>query len=108
MLMDRKHISYTPELWGGVECSYNRVGDLFMDQLQYCGHYERGLEDIERFTSLGIKAIRYPVIWEKHQTEKTSAIDWKWTEQQLNAFRSQHVEIIAGLMHHGNGPSYTD
>jgi dTDP-4-dehydrorhamnose reductase len=106
--MDRKFTSFTPEIWGGIECSFNRVGDLFMDQLSYTGHYERGVEDITRFAALGIKSIRYPVIWEKHQPNLHEPINWQWTERQLSALRSQGINPIAGLMHHGNGPAFTN
>lgn len=105
--MDRKYSSCIPEIWGGIECSFNRVGDLFMDQLHYTGHYQRGEADIERFASTGIRAIRYPVIWERHQFSPHAAIDWSWTERQLNALNAHRIKPIAGLMHHGNGPSFT-
>src|SRR6187402_3579267 len=97
-----------PDIWRGIECSFNRVGDRYMDQLSYGGHYERGESDIECFASTGISAIRYPVIWEKHQPSLTTAIDWTWTTRQLNALRSHGIHPIAGLMHHGNGPPFTD
>jgi dTDP-4-dehydrorhamnose reductase len=106
--MDKRQFKSIPEYWGGVECSLNRVGDLFMDQLHYCGHYERGEADIECFASLGIKAIRYPVIWEKHQPSLHHTIDWRWTEQQLSGLRKYSISPIVGLMHHGNGPQFTD
>jgi hypothetical protein len=54
-----------PEIWGGVECSFNRVKDLYQDQLVYAGHYQRAVDDVTRFARLGIKALRYPVIWER-------------------------------------------
>jgi dTDP-4-dehydrorhamnose reductase len=104
--MARKSIK-TLETWGGIECSFNRVGDLYMDQLHYGGHYERGEEDIARFASLGIKAIRYPIIWEKHQPMIGGEVDWTWTARQLNALRDYNIRPIAGLMHHGNGPVFT-
>jgi dTDP-4-dehydrorhamnose reductase len=103
-----KRFINTPEIWGGIECSFNRVGDLYMDQLSYSGHYERSEEDIERFASTGIKAIRYPVIWEKHQPSLQDEIDWSWITRQLEALRSCNIRLIAGLMHHGNGPSFTN
>lgn len=105
--MDKRFTSCTPELWGGIECSFNRVGDRVIDQLEYAKHYERGEADIDSFASLGIKAIRYPVIWEKHQPMLNKPIDWKWTTSQLNALRTAGIEPIAGLLHHGNGPSFT-
>jgi dTDP-4-dehydrorhamnose reductase len=106
--MDRKFSNCIPEIWGGLECSFNRVGDLFMDQLQYSGHYIRAEKDIECFASLGIKAMRYPLIWERHQPAKQQKIDFTWTERQLDALRSRDILPIAGLMHHGNGPSFTN
>jgi dTDP-4-dehydrorhamnose reductase len=106
--MARKFTSFTPEIWGGIECSFNRVGDLYMDQLEYCGHYQRGDEDIARFASLGIKAIRYPVIWEKHQRTLHDEIDFSWTAKQLDALRSHNIKPIVGLLHHGNGPQFTN
>lgn len=106
--MEKRSISSTPELWGGVECSFNRVGDNFMDQLQMAGHYQRVAEDIQKFADLGIKAIRYPVIWERHQPEIHTPIDFSFAEQALKALREYKIEPIVGLVHHGSGPSYAD
>lgn len=106
--MARKSTSYIPEIWGGIECSFNRVDDRYMDQLQYCGHYTRSERDIGLFATLGIKAMRYPIIWERHQPSPDHDIDWTWTKKQLEALRSNSIEPIAGLMHHGNGPAFTN
>ena len=57
---------YNPEVWGGIECTINRVNDHYRDQLYLAGHYTRA-EDIERFAALGIRKLRYPVLWEYHQ-----------------------------------------
>jgi len=51
-----------PELWAGVECTINRVGDEYFDQLRFSGHRDR-LEDLDRFAALGIRTLRYPVLW---------------------------------------------
>ena len=96
-----------PEVWGGVECTINRVQDVFRDQLLYSGHYTRP-GDIERFAELGIKKLRYPLLWEFHQPIENGAIDWSWTERQLKAIRRKHIKPIAGLVHHGSGPAFTD
>jgi dTDP-4-dehydrorhamnose reductase len=105
--MDRKYSNCIPEIWGGLECSFNRVGDLFMDQLHYSGHYQRAEEDIARFATLGITAMRYPVIWERHQYSPHAAIDWSWSERQLNALNAHRIKPVVGLLHHGNGPAFT-
>lgn len=98
---------YNPEIWGGVECTINRVHDQYRDQLAMAGHYYRS-GDIERFASLGIRKLRYPVLWEHHQQHIKQKINWRWTEQQLNTIRKNKMVPIAGLIHHGSGPNFTD
>ena len=107
MRTETKSSSSLPEIWGGIECTINRVGDNYRDQLLYSGHYERP-EDIAAFATLGISALRYPLLWEKHQPAENENIDWAWTEQQLNEIRNHGISPIAGLVHHGSGPVFTN
>lgn len=95
------------EIWGGIECSFNRVADRYTDQLELAGHYKRK-DDIGRLADLGIKALRYPVLWEKHCPVSNSPIDWTHTEEVLIKLRELNITPIAGLVHHGSGPSYTN
>lgn len=44
------------EVWAGVECTVNRVGEEYFDQLERNGHAMR-LDDLDLFAELGIKAI---------------------------------------------------
>ena len=104
--MDIATASFNPEIWGGIECTINRVGNTYIDQLQQSGHYYRG-NDLEQVLSLGISKLRYPILWEKHQPEKAGAIEWSWIEKQLDQIRGSGVDVIAGLVHHGSGPEYT-
>jgi dTDP-4-dehydrorhamnose reductase len=94
-----------PEIWGGLECTINRVNNIYRDQLHATGHYSRP-GDIEVFAELGIRKLRYPVLWEKHQPVN-GEVDWGWTEQQLNTIRSNNIIPVAGLLHHGSGPVHT-
>ena len=103
--MNNVYASAGLDIWGGIECSYNRVHDNYMDQLDLSGHYKRE-DDISRFAALGIKAMRYPVLWEKHAPETTTEIDWTYTERRLNELRRYDIKPIAGLVHHGSGPRY--
>lgn len=96
------------EVWGGLECSYNRVKDHYMDQLLYCGHYPRTADDIACIADLGVKALRYPVIWERLHPSPGHAIDWSGTETALHALQARNIATIAGLVHHGSGPRYAD
>src|SRR4051812_21554906 len=102
--MTSKSLNYTPELWGGIECSYNRVGDQFFDQLELSSHYQRSEDDIERIAELGIKKLRYPILWEYHQPYANTKIDWSWISQQLKVIKQNNIVPIAGLLHHGSGP----
>lgn len=95
------------ELWGGIECTINRVKDRFFDQLIFSKHYKRD-SDIDLIADTGINKIRYPVLWEKHQPEKDIVIDWAWTENRLHLLQKKGIEVIAGLVHHGSGPAFTN
>src|SRR5579875_2454601 len=95
------------EIWGGIEGTINRVKDQYIDQSEFSGHYNRE-NDIDLIASLGIKMLRYPVLWEKHQPEKNAAIDWTFTEKNLFRLKELQVEPIAGLVHHGSGPKHVN
>ena len=94
------------ELWGGVECTVNRIGDSYLDQTCRSGHHER-LSDIERIASLGIRRLRYPLLWERIAPDDPSSCDWRWSDARLAALRAHDISPIAGLVHHGSGPRYT-
>lgn len=99
--------SSMPEIWGGIECTINRIGDSFRNQLEYAGHYERE-DDLEKIAGLGIKKMRYPILWEAHQFQSPEEnIDWSITERKLKKLQSLKIEPIAGLLHHGSGPIFT-
>ena len=70
------------------------------------GHVER-FDDLERFASLGITAIRYPVLWEKIAPDGLENADWSWPDARLGRLRELGVKPIAGLVHHGSGPKNT-
>ncbi|MEJ7827353.1 MAG: dTDP-4-dehydrorhamnose reductase [Segetibacter sp.] len=95
------------EIWAGIECSYNRVDNNYMDQLNLSGHYERS-DDIPRIAALGFKALRYPILWEKHAPQLNIQIDWKHSRKKLEEIKEAGVEPIVGLVHHGSGPVYAD
>jgi dTDP-4-dehydrorhamnose reductase len=94
------------ELWGGLECTVNRVRDNYFSQMERNGHADR-IEDIERFASLGIRAIRYPVLWERTAPDGIENADWSWADARLPALQQLGVKPIVGLVHHGSGPRHT-
>src|SRR5215212_813112 len=95
------------EIWGGIECTVNRVGERFYDQLVWNGHHSRP-EDLTRFAKLGIRAIRYPVLWERTAPDGPQSASWHWSDDQLYLLRLLNVQPIVGLLHHGSGPYYTN
>jgi len=107
MATDKKLLNSSLELWGGIECTINRIDDFYHDRLYYSKHYIRE-NDIEKIADLGIKTIRYPLLWEYHKPEIDQHINWTWVERQLNSIRSKGITPIAGLVHHGSGPLYTN
>jgi dTDP-4-dehydrorhamnose reductase len=94
------------ELWGGVECTVNRVGERYFDQLERTGHTYR-LEDLDRFACLGITRLRLPALWERLAPESIEDIDWRSMDAALSRLRELNIRPIAGLVHHGSGPRYT-
>jgi dTDP-4-dehydrorhamnose reductase len=91
----------TLEVWGGIECSVNRVGAKFHSQLAMNGHYDRP-DDLDRIAGLGLRTLRYPVLW-----EQIAGVDgagrWHHAEGQLGRMRTLGIAPIVGLMHHGSG-----
>jgi beta-glucosidase/6-phospho-beta-glucosidase/beta-galactosidase len=94
------------ELWGGVECSHCRVGDDYSDQLTRSGHWDR-VSDLDALADLGLKTLRYPVLWEHTCPESPDACDWSWADARLPRLRELGINPIIGLVHHGSGPRYT-
>ena len=95
------------ELWGGVECTVNRVGHRFRDQTRATGHHDR-IDDLQRFAALGLTALRYPLLWERVAPDRPDEHDWRWTDERLPEIARLGMRPIAGLVHHGSGPAYTD
>ena len=95
------------ELWGGVECSLVRVGNDVRNQLVETGHSNRP-EDIDALAELGVKAVRYPILWELVAPESPNELDFTWHDERLGRLREHGIKVIAGLVHHGAGPRYTN
>ena len=57
-----------------------RVGSGYSDQIERTGH-DRRPDDIDRFAALGLRALRYPVLWEREP-------QWKWVDERLKRIRA--------------------
>ena len=94
----------SPEVWGGVECTVNRVHDSFYDQGTRSGHRERVTEDLNLFAALGIKALRIGLPWEVFAASQS----WEFADTVLATMQRLGMRPILGLLHHGSGPPSTD
>jgi dTDP-4-dehydrorhamnose reductase len=95
------------ELWGGVECTIVRLGDQYRDQTEETGHLARA-SDMDLIANLGVRAVRYPILWEKVAPDRPDELDFGWTDERLEMLRSRGIKVIGGLLHHGSGPHYTN
>ena len=92
-------------LWGGIECTVNRVGDVYQDQVRRSGHHDRS-DDLDLLADLGIRTLRYPVLWERTAPNSADELDWQWPDERLNRLQELGIQPIVGLVHHGCGPQY--
>lgn len=95
-----------PELWAGIECTVNRVGDLYFDQLELSRHATRD-EDLDLLAGLGVSAVRYPVLWERTAPEGVERAAWSWPDARLRRLKELSLRPVVGLVHHGSGPRTT-
>ena len=82
------------------------MGDRFLDQTVISGHEER-LADLDLLLDLGLKAVRYPVLWERTVDHQTNRLDWRFADERLGRLRELGINPIVGLVHHGSGPPHT-
>jgi dTDP-4-dehydrorhamnose reductase len=94
------------ELWAGPECTVNRVADQTIDQLELSGHSGRE-SDLDLLGWLGVRAARYPVLWERTAPAGLERAIWDWPDRRLARLRELHIRPIVGLLHHGSGPRDT-
>lgn len=94
------------EMWAGLECTVNRVGDVYHDQLERNGHADR-LADLDLFAELGVERIRYPLLWERVAPRGLACADWAWSDARMQRLRALGLKPIVGLVHHGSGPRHT-
>jgi len=95
------------QLWAGAESTVVRVGDEYRDQAAETGHDSR-IEDIDLFAAIGVKAVRFPILWERIAPDRLTELDFSWTDERLERLRGHGIRVIGGLLHHGSGPRYTD
>ncbi len=100
-----KNFTQQVDIWGGIECTVNRVGEHYFDQLVRNGHTHR-ISDLDLIAATGIATIRYPVLWERVAPLSLDEADWRWSDERLTRLQELKIRPIVGLVHHGSGPRY--
>ena len=95
------------ELWGGFECTFVRIGARFRDQVEETGHDVR-MGDLDAVAELGIRTLRYPALWEAVSPDTPERCDWSWLDARFARMQALGLRPVAGLVHHGSGPIYTN
>lgn len=93
-------------MWGGVEPTINRIGDRYFRQFDRSGHRQR-LSDLDEFARIGLRTLRFPILWEEVASDSPDVFDWSAVDAPLERARELGIRPIAGLLHHGSGPPYT-
>lgn len=65
------------------------------------------MSDLKWFADLGIKSLRYPVLWGRVAPDQPGQRNYDWSNKRLEEIRLG-MRPIVGLLHHGNGPRYTN
>lgn len=89
-------------VWGGVECSHIRIGDVERDQCAEAGHNKR-LADLDLIAGLGLRTLRYPMLWATIERPDGS-LEFGQVETRFHRLRDLGIAPIAGFLHHGSGP----
>ena len=82
------------ELWGGPECTINRVRDTYQDQFERCGHYDR-IDDLNLFADIGITTIRYPILWECIAPDRPGQHLWQGVDARIDRLRAHGIDCAA-------------
>ncbi|HLP82261.1 MAG TPA: hypothetical protein VK141_09785 [Nitrosomonas sp.] len=87
------------EICGGLECTINTVKSCYNNQIPLHNHLHKAA-DLDLFASLGIKKLRYPLLWKTVVPHSMEEMNWKWTDSIIHEL---DITPIAGLLHYGSG-----
>lgn len=91
------------ECWAGLECTVNRVGNFYHDQLD--DDADAYLDFIAQHEHLPVSALRYLASWER---VSRSSGEWGRIEKDVLSLLGRNIRPVMGLIHHGSGPPHTD
>ena len=95
------------ETWGGIECSVVRIGDRWRNQLDDM-RLDLGPAQLRQIAALRLRRLRFPLLWETVCPQSPDTFQWRWHDERVARLREIGIKPIAGLLHHGSGPRYTN
>jgi len=75
---------------GGVECTVNRVGDQYFDQLERNGATR--IDDLDLFASLGANPV--PSAMGRIAPDGLEQANWSWADERLGRLRELGIRPI--------------
>jgi dTDP-4-dehydrorhamnose reductase len=76
------------ELWGGYECTVNRVGDIAgTTRRRAAATTSDRIDDLALFAGVGMRSLRYPALWERMSPDDGATRDFRWTDERLPELR---------------------
>lgn len=95
------------QLWGGVECTINRIAIATSISLSAQAIGNERIRHLALFAGLGLRTLRFPILWETIAPRSIEELDWSWADARLARLKELGIRPIAGLLHHGSGPLFT-
>jgi beta-glucosidase len=71
-----------------------------LDEYELTGHYDRWREDLDLFSEIGVRVVRYGIPWHRINPER-SMWDWSFPDQAFDHLSSLGIQPIVDLVHYG-------
>ena len=70
------------EWWAGIECTVARLGPRWRNQLT---DMDLALDasQLRAIRALGVRRLRFPVLWETIAPDAPEQCDWRWHDERL-------------------------
>jgi beta-glucosidase len=74
-----------------------------LDEYELTGHYDRWREDLDRFSEIGVRVVRYGIPW--HRVNPAPGMwDWSFADATFDHLQELGIQPIVDLVHYGLPP----
>lgn len=89
------------EISFGLECTINPVNSFYNKQILFYDYLRRAA-NLDLFAWLGIKKLRYPLLWETVVLHSMEEMNRKGIDSRMKCIHELDITPIAGLLHYGS------